>query len=292
MLTSLELNQGRLGKTLTAQYWDDGFLFPLPAVSPEKALGWRQRLEAVEREYLDGGLPLPLNTYKRVNALIVMPLAYEIGTEPGILDVVEDLLGPDILLYASEFFVKEPNTTHLVTMHQDLTYWGLGAIDGLVTAWIALSPATPASGCMDFVRHSHKNPILPHKDSDDPNNLLSRGQEIQVDVSPEDKTTIEIHPGQMSLHHGLTIHGSGPNTSNDRRIAAVIRYVRPDVVPDGDAKDYGMLVRGQIAGSRFIDYPPPASDFDPEALKRFDEIRTYQAKIKMAGAKATSGMYG
>ena len=292
MTPSLELTKGHLGESLTSQYWDDGFLFPLPAVSPEKALGWRQRLETVEREYLDGGLPLPLNTYKRVNAQIVMPLAYEIGTEPGILDVVEDLLGPDILLYASEFFVKEPNTAHLVTMHQDLTYWGLGAIDGLVTAWIALSPATPASGCMDFVRGSHKNAILPHKDSDDPNNLLSRGQEIQVEVAPEDRTTIEIHPGQMSLHHGLTIHGSGPNASDDRRIAAVIRYVRPDVVPDGDTEDYGMLVRGQIAGSRFIDYPPPASDFDPEALKRFDEIRAYQAKIKMAGAKATSGMYG
>ena len=63
-----------------------------------------------------------------------MPLAYEIGTEPGILDIVEGLLGPDILLYASEFFVKEPHTEHVVTMHQDLTYWGLGAIDGLVTA--------------------------------------------------------------------------------------------------------------------------------------------------------------
>ena len=145
---------------------------------------------------------------------------------------------------------------------------------------------------MDFVRGSHKNPILPHKDSDDPKNLLSRGQEIQVDVSPEDRTTIEIHPGQMSLHHGLTIHGSGPNTSDDRRIAAVIRYVRPDVVPDGGAKDYGMLVRGQIAKSNFIDYPAPISDFAPDDLKRFEEIRADQARIKMAGAQSKNSMYG
>ena len=94
---------------------------------------------------------------------------------PAILDVVEGILGPDILVYAAEFFVKEPRTTHVVTMHQDLTYWGLGAIDGMVTAWLALSPATPASGCMDFVRASHKNPILPHEDTFDENNLLSRG---------------------------------------------------------------------------------------------------------------------
>ena len=177
-------------------------------------------------------------------------------------------------------------------MHQDLTYWGLGAIDGLVTVWIALSPATPASGCMEFVRGSHKNPILPHDDSDDPNNLHSRGQEIQVEVSPADCTTIEIHPGQMSLHHGLTIHGSGPNSSEDRRIAAVIRYVRPDVVPDNGVKDFGMLVRGRNACGNILDYPPPVADFDPDALARFDDIRREQAKIKMAGAPASSGMYG
>ena len=107
-------------------------------------------------------------------------------------------------------------------MHQDLTYWGLGATSEMVTAWLALSPATPQSGCMDFVRKSHKNPILPHKDSFAKDNLLSRGQEVQVDVAEQDKTSIEIQPGEISLHHGLTIHGSGPNVSDDRRIAAVI----------------------------------------------------------------------
>jgi ectoine hydroxylase-related dioxygenase (phytanoyl-CoA dioxygenase family) len=81
-------------------------------------------------------------------------------------------LGPDILLYSTEFFIKEPHTKHVVTMHQDLAYWGLGEIDGILTAWLALSPATPQSGCMDFVKGSHKSPIVPHADSFNELNLL------------------------------------------------------------------------------------------------------------------------
>ncbi|MEM8629938.1 MAG: phytanoyl-CoA dioxygenase family protein [Pseudomonadota bacterium] len=291
MIDSLALNGGRLSPAQIDAYWHDGFLFPLPAMSAARAESYRRTLETIEIDWLQADLPQPLNTYKRVNAQAVIPMAYEIGADPAVLDIVEGILGPDILIYAVEFFIKEPQTRHIVSMHQDLTYWGMGGTQGLVTAWIALSLATPASGCMDFVKGSHKNPILPHEDTFDDNNLLSRGQEIRVDVRPEDKTAIEIHPGQMSLHHGLTIHGSGPNTSGDRRIAAVIRYVRPDVAQESGTLDYAMPVRGKDTLGHFIHYPPPASDFAPDALARYDAIRAAQAKVMMAGAKQQSAVY-
>ena len=92
------------------------------------------------------------------------------------------------MLYGAEFFIKEPNTPHIVTMHQDLTYWGLGgATDNIVTAWVALTEVHKKSGCMQFVSGSHKNEILPHKDTFSENNLLSRGQEIHVKIKDEDK---------------------------------------------------------------------------------------------------------
>ena len=106
MIPSLAFDNGRLNRAQTAQYWEDGFLFPIRAATAETAHNWRLRLENIESDYIDAGLPLPLNTYKRVKSQIVMPLAYEIGTEPGVLDVVEDLLGPDILLYATEFLSR------------------------------------------------------------------------------------------------------------------------------------------------------------------------------------------
>ena len=291
MQNSLSLENGRLPKDLKDQYWEDGFLFPLPAVPREQALAWRTELEALEAEWLDNGLPLPLSTYKRVNAHCVMPLAYEIGTHKGILDVVEGVLGPDIMIYAVEFFIKEPNTHHKVSMHQDLTYWGLGAIDGLVTAWVPLSPATPASGCMDFVRGSHKNAILPHNDTFSEDNLLSRGQEVEVDVAEEDKVNIEIHPGQISLHHGLTIHGSGPNTTDDRRIAAVIRYCTPDISQQVADEDYAMLVRGKDRFGNFSSITPPEVAFSSESLQQYDKIRAAQAKAMMSGAKKQGSLY-
>lgn len=287
----IPLTDGRLTEDQIAQYWADGYLFPIQAMSAPEARALRTELEAIEAEWLDNGLPLPLNTYKRVNAQCVMPLAHRIGADPRILDVVEGLLGPDIMIYGVEFFIKEANSTQIVSMHQDLTYWGLGAIDGLVTAWLSLSPATPASGCMDFVRASHKNPILPHHDTFDANNLLSRGQEVRVDIADADKVPIEIHPGQISLHHGLTIHGSGPNTTDDRRIAAVIRYCTPDVVPDGAERDYAILARGADRTGNFTTYAPPETLFAPRSLALYEEMRVAQAKVKMAGTNNHKGIY-
>jgi len=291
MLDSIQLEDGHLTQSQISRYWQDGFLFPLPALPDKKAAAYRAELQAIEADWLDNGLPLPLNTYKRVNAHVVMPMAYRLATEPAVLDVIEGILGPDIMVYAAEFFIKEPRTRQIVSMHQDLTYWGLGAIDGLVTAWIALSPATPASGCMDFVRASHKNPILPHDDTFDENNLLSRGQEVRVDVAEKDKVAIELHPGQMSLHHGLTIHGSGPNASDDRRIAAVVRYCRPDIKQQLSDTDYAALARGTDTHGNFIHVPPPAANFTPESLALYDQIRAQQSQVMMKGAKKTTSIY-
>ncbi len=291
MKTAHVLDNGRLTAPQKQQYWDDGFLFPVDALTGAAAATYRTEFEAIEDTWRDNGLPLPLNTYKRINAHLVMPMVSKIARDPRILDVVEGVLGPDIMVFSGEFFIKEPRTTHVVSMHQDLTYWGLGAIDGLVTVWVPLSPATRASGCMDFVAGSHKNAILPHEDTFDANNLLSRGQEVRVDVSDADKTAIELQPGQISLHHGLTIHGSGPNTSEDRRIACVIRYMRPDVAQQVGDKDYAMLVRGQDTHGNFIHVPAPKADFDPAALALYDEVRAAQSQVMMKGAKGKNEMY-
>lgn len=291
MLETMAVPQDGLTQAQVDQYWRDGFLFPLPAISREAALAARAEFEAMEATWQTADLPQPLNTYKRVNAHVVMPMAVQIAQDPTVLNIVSSILGPDVLIYSVEFFVKEPRTKHIVSMHQDLTYWGLGAVDGLLTAWIALSPATPASGCMDFVAGSHKNAILPHEDTFDDNNLLSRGQEVKVDVAPDDKTAIEIHPGQMSLHHGLTIHGSGPNTSDDRRIACVVRYARPDIAQQVGEVDYAMLARGADRSRNFIHIAPPSAPFDPEALALYEEIRTAQAQVMMKGATGKTEIY-
>ena len=280
-----------LSEAQVARYWHDGYLFPLELMSVAQAQLWREKLEKVERDYKEAKMPRTLNTYKRINAQCVMPFAYELASQPSLLDIVEGILGPDILIYGAEFFIKEAHSEKIVTMHQDLTYWGLGATDNLVTAWIALSEVNLDSGCMQFVAGSHANQILPHEDTFDKNNLLSRGQEIQVEVKEEDKTDIILRPGQLSLHHGRMIHGSGPNHSDDRRIGFVIRYVNPEVLQEVAQKDYAMLVRGADRARHFVHYTPPQTLFAPSHLALYEEMRDAQRQAMMAGASKTSSLY-
>jgi len=287
----IPLNNGRLTQAQTEQYWTDGFLFPLDILSHAEAARLRAEFEAMERDWLTADLPKPLMTYKRNHAHIVMPLAANLARDPRILDAVEGILGPDLMIWSAEFFIKEPHTKHVVGMHQDLTYWGLGETSDQVTAWLALSPATVASGCMDFVKGSHKNPILPHNDTFSDTNLLSRGQEIAVDVAEEDKTHIELQPGQMSLHHGLTFHGSGPNVSDDRRIGFAIRYINPNARQEVADRDFAMMARGSDTSGAFVHVPPPAHLFAPEALAQHLEIQTEQTKALAQGLKKDVSLY-
>ncbi|WP_171212415.1 phytanoyl-CoA dioxygenase family protein [Ruegeria sp. HKCCA5426] len=284
-------HQSTLTQTQSARYWEDGFLFPLSVFSEQEASEIRAEFEGIERDWQDADLPLPLNTYKRVNAHLVMPMAARIALDARVLDVVQGVLGPDIMIWSAEFFVKEPGTKHTVGMHQDLTYWGMGETPDQVTAWIALSPATVESGCMDFVRASHKNPILPHNDTYSETNLLSRGQEIAVEVAEEDKTHIELTPGQMSLHHGLTIHGSGPNRSDDRRIGLAIRYLNPNARQLVAERDYAMPARGRDAQSNFLHVGPPKALFSKEALALYEKVRQDQSKALAQGADNSVPLY-
>src|SRR5260370_37173298 len=104
----------------------------------------------------------------------------EMIRHPKILDAIEDLLGPDILCWNTSFFIKEAHDPGFVSWHQDATYWGLSSSD-VATAWIAMSPANKVSGCMKFIAGTHKQQVL-HEDTFDQNNLLTRGQEVAVEV--------------------------------------------------------------------------------------------------------------
>lgn len=287
----LSLNHGHLSDAQTDRYWTDGFLFPIQIMPAEEASDIRAELEQIERDWLAADLPKPLMTYKRNHAHMVMPLAAKLATDARILDAVEGILGPDLMIWSAEFFIKEPHTEHVVGMHQDLTYWGLGETSDQVTAWVALSPATVDSGCMDFVKGSHKNPILPHNDTFSETNLLSRGQEIAVDVREEDKTHIELQPGQISLHHGLTFHGSGPNVSDDRRIGFAIRYINPNARQEVADRDYAMMARGTDTSGAFVHVPTPTGLFATQALALHHEIQSEQTKALAQGLSKDVSLY-
>ncbi len=270
------------------RYWEDGFLTPFSVFSKDEAEGYRSELEQIERDWLAADLPLPLNTYMRVNAHLVIPLAARIALDPRVLDVVQGILGPDIMVWSAEFFIKEARTTHTVGMHQDLTYWGLDDAEE-ATCWVALSPVTKASGCMRFVPGSHKKRIVAHVDTYDDNNMLSRGQEIAVDVDEDEAVLVELQPGQASLHHGHLFHASGPNTTNDRRIGVAIRYIKPSMKQQSGDKSLVAHVSGTDRFGHFNVAQSPKdrlqeTDFD--LCRRDAEIKR---RVLYEGADASRG---
>ena len=274
-----------LSKTQIEQYWDDGFLFPLDVVTAKEAVDYRSQLECIERCAAEQyNLPLPLKRYLLSHADVVMPMVAQLALKPTVLDAVESIIGPNLMVWSANFFIKEANSDSIISMHQDLTYWGFGETSDQVTAWIALSPSTEQSGCMDLVKGSHKNPILPHNDTFAQNNLLSRGQEVAVDVSDDQRTRIQLMPGQMSLHHGLAIHGSKPNTSSDRRIGLAIRYINPGAQQKTVAREYAMMARGVDHSEAFIHYAAADALFSDASLKLHDQITRAQAKVLMSDA--------
>lgn len=238
----------------TARFDELGYHFPLRVFSPEEIAGYRARLEAVEQSM--GG---PLGGQMRNKPHLLFTWADEIVRHPRILDAVEDVLGPDLLVWSASFFTKEAGDPAYVSWHQDSTYWGLSDPD-VVTAWIAFSDSVPENGCMRVMPGTHRYEQLPHKDTFAEKNLLTRGQEVQVDVDPSQAVDVVLQPGEMSLHHVLLVHGSEANHSNRRRIGFAIRYVPTYVRQIAGHRDSAQLVRGVDRYNHFDPEPRPQVD--------------------------------
>jgi non-heme Fe2+,alpha-ketoglutarate-dependent halogenase len=258
-----------------ARYARDGYLYPYDVLDAAEVAEARRKLEGFEAKI---GGPLP-------RALISMPHLYaafvdEIIRSPKILDRVESLLGPDILCWDCSFLTKEPHAKSFFSWHQDATYWGLEPYE-VLTAWVAFSPATRASGCMQVMTGSHLGELAPHRDTFGQDNMLSRGQEMQVEVDESRCTDMPLAPGQMSLHHVKIAHGSGPNTTDDRRIGLVIRYVPAHVRQVAGKHDSAMLVRGQNRHRHFELQPRPSGDFTEAGLATQKEHLARRLEIIM-----------
>jgi hypothetical protein len=265
------------------QYRRQGYFCPIPALTAEEATRYRAALEAAEA-CAGGGLP---GAYKHKPHL-VYPWAQELIRQPKILDAVEAVIGPDILAWESVFFIKEPNTEDYISWHQDITYWGLDQEGDVVTAWVALSPSNPESGCMRVVPGTHLREVVPHADTFGAHNMLSRGQEIAVEVDEDHAADLVLEPGQMSLHHVKIFHGSHQNRSSDRRIGFAIRYLPPSVRQDAGPADSATLVRGQDRFGHFELEPAPAYDLAPEAVALHQALRERRMAILMRDAGQVS----
>lgn len=268
---------------IAEQFFEDGYAFPIDILNADETLSYRTQLESLEARLGDSTLG---NKAQLNYPHVIFSFANEIVRIPAILDVVERILGPDILVWGSTFFIKEPHTESYVSWHQDLRYWGLDDVNGQVSAWIALSPVTQANGCMRFVPGSHKGDMVEHNDTFDDANFLTRGQEADVAIDDASVINVPLEPGQASFHHGKLLHASAPNRSGERRIGLAIQYIAPHVRQVVADEDFCMLVRGQDRYNHFHHVPQPARDLSEDAMSWHNRILTAQNTALYDGVKA------
>ncbi len=231
-----------LSQDQVQNYERDGFVCPIHVLEPGEVSALRGELQAWEQAR-GAAIDFP----EKSKSYLLFNWADQLVHHPKILDAVQDLIGPDILVYHSTLFLKEAHTPAYVRWHQDSTYFYLSPHQH-VTAWVALSDATELAGCMRALPGSHRLGAFAHDDKPEPMNMIRRGQGISERFDQETGTAMPVLAGQMSLHHTDLVHASGANDSDDRRIGYAISYVPAHVRPTGHVRPSALCVRGRDHG--------------------------------------------
>lgn len=265
-------------------YPETGYCSPFTALSAEEAAHCRDQFLA----YWEANIgrfagKLPRERFSlTVDTHLSLTWVSELALNPAVLDAVEQVLGPDILVWNTHWFPKFPGDNSYVSWHQDAAYWGLTP-PLVTTAWIALTSSTPDNGCLQVLPGSHRD-SLPQRETYAADNMLSRGQEISVQLDESRVVPLPLSPGEFSLHHIGIAHGSGPNRSDQARIGVAVRYVAPSVVQQGAARDMVLLARGADRYGHFDVVAPPERDWG------FDEMSPQkQALQRKLDNNATGG---
>jgi chlorinating enzyme len=245
---------GMLSDTQKQRFREDGYLCPLTAMGDAAMAPALTKLEAFEAAHGGFGQRLRFKAHLRLAALM------ELAAHPGILDAVEDLIGPNILLFTSTLWPKDGGDGRYVSWHQDSAYFGLEPHEE-ITAWVALTPSHAGNGCVRVMPRSHRGPDYRHEETFAAANMLIRGQTIHG-LDEASAVDLELRPGQFSLHHERTAHGSQPNRSSTRRIGYALFYI-PTYVRSTLGRRTALLVRGSDEYGNWDPDPTPRGDDDP-----------------------------
>jgi non-haem Fe2+, alpha-ketoglutarate-dependent halogenase len=238
---------GTISPEQIQQYQDEGYLFPIQVFSSEEVDHFKSEFEKTKTLVGENVTPHDLRQPQ-----IHFRWAYEIATHPKILDVIEDLIGPDILVSRGSIFFKDPGPGYY-TFHADA--YPLGISDEhagkFASVWIALTESNEENGCMQVIPRTHLAKIEHTEtlfaEEHNQNSAVSRGLTVMMDLERAEKVSLVLQPGQMSVHHANLVHGSGPNRTNQSRIGIVMRYMAPQVKENAKLNHPVIVARGSDA---------------------------------------------
>ncbi len=266
-------------------YEENGYLCPLSVFSDSETQIFRRQFDDYTEENKERLSKLLPRERRAVYGLthLSLPWVYDIVSHPRVLDAVEGVLGPNLLVWGSDWFVKFPGDAAFISWHQDGAYWGLQP-PKVATAWIALSPSTTESGCMQVMPATQKTQ-LPQRETYALDNALSRGQEIALEVDESKAVPLSLRPGEMSLHHIGIAHGSKANGANYARIGIAVRYIAPEVVQQGSERQIVQLVRGKDEYGNFEIVPPPSDVATGAEVRKEADLRMLKNVYPQGQAK-------
>jgi non-haem Fe2+, alpha-ketoglutarate-dependent halogenase len=250
-----------------AHYREHGYLLPLRALGENEAAALLARIDAVSPD--DVAAVRHPWYYK---SYLLFTWLDALVRDPRILAPVTEILGPDVTVMSADIWRKVAGETRHISWHQDASYWSLEPLE-IMTAWIALTPATRDNGCTRFAPGSHKRRVE-HRNIFAADNMLSHGQTVQLEI--DEASTVEdvLSRGEMSLHHGLPAHASGPNATSEPRVGLAVRYLPGNVrqvAGQGSPPVSVMPVSGRPRGNLVLE-TPPAFDLSAEAIAQHTRL--------------------
>ena len=262
---------------------EHGFLSPVRAMSPERARHYRGLFESLE-----GRFPNDIKKMKTKSHLLC-PWVLEIAEDPYMLDIFEDLIGPNIRCWSMAWRVKKADNETIAGWHQDSVY---GSPVPVVLGALALSECGVQQGCLRGVPGSHKWGHLQHEESDDPRSILARGQYIVDGFDEAQAVDFVLKPGEMVMFHNSLVHGSSVNVGPDRRFLLLVEMV-PTWASQPRGRESAMLLRGVDTAGAFDDEPRPDGEFTETALANWKRVADARGKRLFQDSRfAPSEAYG
>lgn len=253
-----------------ARFDEEGYLAPIRVLSEPEMARCVRYLEAFEANHPDDVSKL------RLKANVLCPWVDELVRHPTILDLLEDLMGPNLLCWSPGFKIKNPDRRTYAGWHQDSTYIGVGPRYTLVT--LAFTAHTPASGGLRVIPGSHKWGQLPHVDRELDDCILSRNYATMIAVDESRAVDVVLRPGEISVHDGMLLHASKPNEARFRRISLITDYVPTYAQQTGGPRESAMLVRGVDADRHFDEDPRPSREMSMEAISAWQASTDIQVE--------------
>ncbi len=247
---------------------EDGYLLPVRAMSAERARAYRERFEALEAR-------VPDIKKMKTKSHLLCPWVLDIAEDPHVLDIFEDLIGPNIRCWSMAWRVKKADGQTFAGWHQDSHY---GSAVPVVLGALALSECGAEQGCLRGIPGSHRWGALRHEESDDPRSILARGQYIVDQLDESKAVDFELRPGEMAMFHNSLVHGSATNRGPDRRFLLLVEML-PTWAKPARVRQSAMLMRGIDTYGNFDDEPRPDGEFTGASLASWQRVVDARAKL-------------